>query len=94
MKEIECTRDLLDNLTRFPLAEVIPLLNSAQQLATVDFLENEVEFFIILEELNELNDVRMSLAVVESLHFLEHSGSSMTWNFVDDLYRIFQIGVQ
>ena len=73
---------------------MIPLLNSAQQLATVNFLEDEIEFVIIFEELNELNDVGMSLTVMESLHFLEHSGSSMTGNFVDDLYRVLQIGVQ
>ena len=94
MKKIECAGNFLNNLTCLPLAEVVSLLNSAQQLATIYFFENEVEFIIILEEFYELNDVRVSLAMMEGFHFLEHPSTSVTWNFVDDLHSILQISVQ
>lgn len=48
---------------------------------------------LILEEFNQLNDVRMSLTVMEGLHFLEHPSSRMTRNFLDHLHCVFDVRI-
>lgn len=94
MKEIECAGNFFDDLTCLSLTKVIFLLNSSQQLTTVYLFKDEIKFVIIFEKFNELNNIRMSLTVVECLHFLKHPGSSMAWNFVNNFHSIFQISIQ
>lgn len=94
MKKVQRARNLFDDLTRFSLGEVNPFLNSVQQLAAVDLLEYEVELLLVLEELDQLYDVRVALAMVERLDFLEHPGTRVPGDLVDDLHGVFEIRVQ
>lgn len=94
MKKVKRARNLIDNLTRLPLGEVNSLLNSIQQLSTIDFFEYEVKLFLVFEELNQLDDVRVALAMMERLDFLEHPGASMPRNLVDDLHGVFKVRVE
>ena len=38
----------------------------------------------LFEELNQLNDISVSLTVIEDFNFPEHSGTVMSWDFVDN----------
>lgn len=49
-------------------------------------LEDKVELVCVLKEFNELDYVRVSLAVVEGLHLTEHPGAGVPRHFVDDLH--------
>lgn len=75
------------------LREADVFLNPRQQRATVDFLEYQVELLLVLEELNQLQDVRVSLTVVEGLDFAEHSCPRMPRDLIDNLYGTLDVGV-
>lgn len=94
MKKVERTRNLGNNLTRLPLGEVNPLLNSAQQLATVDFLEHEIKFLLVLEIFDQLDDIRVALAMMERLDLFEHPGARVPGYFIDDLHGILEVRVE
>lgn len=49
-------------------------------------LEDKIELVSVLKKFNELDYVRVSLAVVESLHLAEHPGAGVPRHFVDDLH--------
>lgn len=48
--------------------------------------EDKIKLVGVLKEFNELDYVRVSLAVVESLHFAEHPGTGVPRHFIDDLH--------
>lgn len=52
---------------------------------TTHFLENQIKLFVVLEELHELNDVGVPLAMVESLHLTENPRSCMPRDLLDHL---------
>jgi hypothetical protein len=52
---------------------------------------NHIVPFFIFEELYELNDVRMTLAMMKSLHFLKHSATTVAWNFVNNFHSVLQV---
>lgn len=58
------------------------------------FLENQVELLLALEELDELDNVRLILAVVEGLHLPEHAGSRVPRHLVNDLNGVLLVGVK
>lgn len=94
MKKVERAGNFIDNLTRLPLGEVNSLLDSVQQLATVDFLEHEVELLLVFEKLDQLDDVRVALAMMKRLDLLEHPGASVAGNLVDNLYGVLKVRVE
>lgn len=94
MKKVKRTRNLFDDLTRFSLGKVNPFLNSIQQLAAVDLLKYEVELLFVFEELDQLYNIWMPLAMVERLDFFEHPGTRMSGDLVDDLHGILEIRVE
>lgn len=94
MKKVEGACNLIDNLTRLPLGEVNAFLNPAQQLATVNLLEHEIELLLVLEELDQLDDIRMALAMVERLDLLEYPGTRVSGDLVDDLHSVLEIRVE
>lgn len=49
--------------------------------------KNQIEFLVVFEKLGEMNDVGMTLAVVEGLDLPEYAGASVARNFVDDFDR-------
>lgn len=55
--------------------------------------KNEIEFIFILKKLDQLQNTRMTLAMVESFHFAKYTGTSMAWNLVNYFHGIFQICV-
>lgn len=55
--------------------------------------ENQIEFIFVFEELDQLQNARMSLAMMKGLHFAENTGTCVTRNFIDDFHRILQICV-
>lgn len=74
------------------LGEADVLLDPSQQWTTVDFLKNQVEFLLILEELNQLENVGMSLTMMECLNLTENASSSMAGYFIDNLNSTFYVG--
>lgn len=94
MKKVQRARNLFDDLTRFSLGEVNPFLNSIQQLATVDLLKYEVELLLVLEEFDQLYDIWVALAMVERLDFLEHPGTCVSGDLVDDLHGVLEIRIE
>lgn len=56
-------------------------------------LENQIEFLVVLEEFDQLQDAWMSLAVVERLHLPKDSGSRVTRNLVNYFHSVFQVCV-
>lgn len=75
------------------LGEADVPLDARQQWAAVDFLKHQIEFLIILEEFDQLQDARMSLTVMECLHFAKDTRTRMSRYLIDNLHSIFQIGV-
>ncbi len=69
------------------LGEVNATLDVSQQRSAADLLENKVEPVVLLKILNQLDDVRVSLAVVEYLNLLEHPGPAVPSHLLDDLGR-------
>lgn len=49
-------------------------------------LKNKIELFFILEELYELYDAGVAVAVVEGLHLAEDPGAGVSRNLIDDLH--------
>lgn len=94
MKKIERTRNLFDDLARLSLGEVNSFLNPVQQLATVNLLKHKIKLLLVLEKLDQLYDVRVALAMVERLDFLEHPGTSVSGDLVDDLHSVLEIRVE
>lgn len=94
MKKIQRASDLSDYLTRLPFAEMNPLLYSAQQLTAVNLLEYEIKFLFVFEELDQLDDVWMALAMMERFDLFEYARSCMPGNFVDNFNGILQVGVE
>lgn len=94
MKKIECTRNLFDDLARLSLSEVNSFLNSVQQLATVNFLKHKIELLFVLEEFNQLYDVRVTLAMMERLDFLKHPGTSVSRDLINDLHGVLEVRVE
>ena len=58
-----------------------------------NLLKNQVKFLLVLEELGQLNDVGVLLAVVERFHLAEDAGSRVSRHLVDDLHGVFLVGV-
>lgn len=68
------------------------LLNARQQRAPVDLLEYQIELLLVLKELNQLEDVRMTLAMMECLHLTKDTSSCMARYFIDNFNSTFYIG--
>ena len=93
MQKVQSTGDLLDNLTGLAFAEVYLLLDTAEQLATIDLLEHEIKFLVVLEALNQLDDVRVALTMMKCFNLLEDAVTRVTRDLVDDLHRELEVGV-
>lgn len=94
MKKIERTRNLFDDLTRLSLGEVNSFLNPVQQLATIDLLKHKIKLLLVLEELDQLYDVWVALAMVERLDFLKHPGTRVSGDLVNDLHGVLEVCVE
>lgn len=70
------------------------LLDAVEELAAVDFLEHKVETLVVLEELDQLNDVVVTLAMVECLDLLENALACVPRDLVDYLDRVLKVCVQ
>ena len=86
VEEIQARGDLFHDLRSIVFRKADVFLNPRQERTTVDLLEHEEKLFLILEELDELQDVGMSLAMMEGLNFAEYTGSSMARNLINNLY--------
>ena len=67
------------------LREVDAPLNVRQERAAQDLLKDQVEAVLLFEELNQLDNVGVALAVVERFHFLEDTVAAVTRYFIDYL---------
>lgn len=92
VKEVEARGDLLHDLGGIVFREADVLLNPCQQRSAVDLLEHQVELLLVLEELDELQDVGMTLAMVEGFDLAEDTRASMSWYLVDDLHGALGVG--
>jgi hypothetical protein len=92
MQEIQSRSNFLDYLSGIVLGEANVLLDARQQWSTVDFLKYQVEFLLILKELDQLEDIWMTLAMMECLHLSKDSSSCMARYLVDDFNSTFYIG--
>lgn len=92
VEEVESSGDLAHDLSGVVLGEVNILLNARQQGSTIDLLEHQIELLLVFEELNQLEDVGMSLTVVEGLDFAEYSSPSMARYLINNLYGTLYVG--
>ena len=72
----------------FVLGEVDPALNVRQQGPADNLLEDQIEAVLLLEEFNQLDDVGVTLTVVERFHFLEDTITAVARYFVDYLSKV------
>jgi len=93
VQKIQSGGDLLDYLRCLVLGEANVLLNARQQRTPVNLLEHQVELLVILEELDQLQDAQMALAVMECLHFTKDTRTRMPRYLIDHLHGVLQIGV-
>lgn len=93
VEKVQARSDLLHDLRGVVLREADVLLNARQQRSTVDLLEHQVELLLVLEELDELQDVRVALAMMEGLDFAKHPGPSVARYLINNLYGTLCIGV-
>lgn len=75
------------------LREADVLLNAGQQRTAVDLLEHQIELLLVLEELDQLQDVGVALAMMEGLDFAKNSGPSVARYLINNLYGTLYIGV-
>jgi hypothetical protein len=93
MQKVQARSDLLHDLRSVVFREADVLLNPRQQWTTVDLLEHEVKLLLVLEELDQLQDVRVALAMMEGFDFTENSGSSVARYLINNLYGTLYVGV-
>ena len=67
------------------LGKVDSSLNVRQQRAAQYLLKDQIESVLFFEKLDQLNDVRMPLAVMKRLNFFKDAVATMTRHFFDYL---------
>ena len=85
VQELQAARQIAYHQTRLMFRKVHTPLDVRQQRTADNLLENQVEAILFLEELNQLDYVRVALAVVERLNFLKYTVAAVAGNFLDDL---------
>lgn len=93
VEKVQARSDLLHDLGCVVFREADVLLDARQQRATVNLLEDQVELLFVLEELNQLQDVWMALAMMEGLDFAKDPCPSMARYLINNLYGTLNIGV-
>lgn len=86
VEKVQARGDLLHDLRGVVLREADVLLNARQQRSTVDLLEHQVELLLVLEELDQLQDVGVALAMVERLDLAKHPRPGMARYLFNYLY--------
>lgn len=86
VEKVQARSDLLHDLRRLVLREASVLLDAVEQRSSVDLLEHQIELLLVLEELNQLQDVGVSLTVMEGLDFAENSSPSVAGYLINNLY--------
>ena len=64
-----------------------------QKLATRNFFKDQVKSIIFLKVLNQLNNVRVALTVMEQVNLLEDPGSAVGGHLLNNLDRVLHLGV-
>jgi len=93
VEELKSIGDITYYKAGLVLSEVHPLLNVRQKWSAIHFLEDQVEFGGLLEELDQLDDIAVGLAVVEDLDLPEHPRPVMAGDLVDHFHGILLAGV-
>lgn len=93
VEEVQARSDLLHDLRSVVLREEHVLLDARQQRSAVDLLEHQIELLLVLEELDQLQDVGMALAMMEGFDFAKNSSPSMARYLINNLYGTLYIGV-
>ena len=86
VQELQGRRQVRDHQRSFVLRKVDAPLDVRQQRTAHDLLENQIETILLLKELDQLNYVRVTLAVMERLDLLEDARPAVTRNLFDDLH--------
>ena len=88
VEKLEGGCEILDDVAGLLLGKLDPVLDVVEQLAPIDLLEDQVEPLGLLEVLHQMDDVLVTLAVVERLDLLEHPGPGVPRDLLDDLNGI------
>ena len=68
------------------LRKVDTALNVRQEWTSNNLLKHQIEAVLFFEELNQLDNVRMALAVMERFYFFKNTVAAMTWHLIDNLH--------
>ena len=90
---ISCRNNNHQQLIRRLVFWCLPRLDMIQKLATRNFFKDQVKSIIFLKVLNQLNNVRVALTVMEQVNLLEDPGSAVGGHLLNDLDRVLHLGV-
>jgi len=93
VEELKSIGDITYNKAGLVLSEVDALLNVRQKWSAIHFLEYQIEFVGLLEELDQLDDIAVGLAVIEDLDLPEHARPMMAGDLIDHFDGILLAGV-
>jgi len=85
VQEVECSSDVLDYKAGLLFVEVAPLLDMVEERAALHLLKHHIELLLLLEELDDLENIRAVAAVQVNLNLLEHALAVRVPVLVDDL---------
>lgn len=86
MQELQAGSQITKHQTGFVFGEVNASLNVRQQWATQNLFKDQIEAIFLLEKFDQLDDVGMSLAVVERFHFFKNAIAAMPRHFFNYLH--------
>lgn len=93
VQELKSVSDITNYKAGLVFGEVHPFLYVRQKWSAVHFLKYQIELVCLLEELDQLDDVSVSLAMIEYFDFAEHSRSVVSWDLVDNFDSVFLASV-
>lgn len=92
MQEVQGAGHVLHHHAGLQLVEVPPLVDVVQDGAAPHLLKHQVEAVLFLEELDQLQNVSVSLALVQHLHLPEDPAPNVARLLLDDLDRVLLVG--
>jgi hypothetical protein len=93
VQKLQARSNFLDDLSRIMFGKANFLLDPIQQWTTVDFLEHQIKFLIILEKFQQLQNVWVASTVMEGFHLAKNASACMARYLVDDLDSVLEFGV-
>ena len=93
MQKLQGGCQVLNDVAGLLLGKLDAVLDVIQKLTAVDLLEDEVEPLRLLEILDELDDIFVTLAVVKHFDLLEDPRPAVAGHLFDDLDGVLNVRV-